>query len=166
MHNEDTRNEFRRLRIRGFSLSSIGRQLGVSKPTIIKWNREFKTELGAVTGDGFSPLLRARDSLPQQNQSPELAGEAAPLPNSQNLQLPNSSPTHGTHDHSCSLTALPVAPPLGELAELRRKQNVLRQELVSRALKDVSTAILEKLAGDLRKRIEDLESLLTQTKNP
>ena len=62
-------------------------------------------------------------------------------------------------------------PPPGEpdmptqLAELRRKQNVLRQELVSRALKDVSTTILETLAGDLRKRIQDLESLITP-KNP
>ena len=62
--------------------------------------------------------------------------------------------------------ALPSSDSLTQLAELRRKQNVLRQELVSRALKDVSTPTLETLAGDLRKRIEDLESLLTQTKNP
>src|ERR1043166_9908036 len=45
MHTENTRNEFRRLRLRGLSLGSIGRQLGVSTTTIINWHRQFKADL-------------------------------------------------------------------------------------------------------------------------
>ena len=40
MHPVSTRSEFLRLRVQGRSLSSIARQLGVSKPTLIAWNRD------------------------------------------------------------------------------------------------------------------------------
>jgi hypothetical protein len=47
----------------------------------------------------------------------------------------------------------------GELADLTRKLNGLKQELFSRSLRKYSTAALEAAAGDLRQRIEHLESL-------
>jgi hypothetical protein len=45
MHSPSTRTEFLRLLIKGLSLSSIARQLGVSKPTIIAWNRQAQPEI-------------------------------------------------------------------------------------------------------------------------
>ena len=39
MHPLATRSEFLRLRLAGLSFARIGRQLGVSKPTLIKWSR-------------------------------------------------------------------------------------------------------------------------------
>src|SRR5882724_11195474 len=44
-----------------------------------------------------------------------------------------------------------------ELAELERSHGALRQELFSRALRDIPTSCLETLAGELHKRIEHLE---------
>jgi len=40
MHPLSTRNEFLRLRRSGLSFARIGRQLGVSKQTLIAWNRQ------------------------------------------------------------------------------------------------------------------------------
>jgi hypothetical protein len=45
MHPAATRNEFLRLRVQGLSLARIGRRLGVSKPTLIAWNRHSRTEI-------------------------------------------------------------------------------------------------------------------------
>src|SRR5438270_5715020 len=45
-----------------------------------------------------------------------------------------------------------------ELAEIKRRDHALRQELFSRALRDVPTSCLESLAGELHQRIEHLES--------
>src|SRR6266705_1637656 len=44
-----------------------------------------------------------------------------------------------------------------ELAEIKRRHHALRQELFSRALRDIPTACIETLAGELHKRIEHLE---------
>ena len=44
-----------------------------------------------------------------------------------------------------------------ELAEIKRRHHALRQELFSRALRDIPTSCLETLAGELHKRIEHLE---------
>jgi len=43
-----------------------------------------------------------------------------------------------------------------QLADLTRKLNALKQELFSRAFRDVPTAHLETLSGQLRQRIETL----------
>src|SRR5437016_5888055 len=45
-----------------------------------------------------------------------------------------------------------------ELAEIKKRHRALRQELLSRSLHDVPTFCLETLAGELRKRIDHLES--------
>src|SRR5205823_6031340 len=45
-----------------------------------------------------------------------------------------------------------------QLADLTRKYDALKQELLSRALRDIRTADLETLAGELRQRIESLAS--------
>ena len=45
-----------------------------------------------------------------------------------------------------------------ELAELKRRHQVLRQELFSRAFREVPTDHIEALAGQIHKRIEQLES--------
>ena len=44
-----------------------------------------------------------------------------------------------------------------QLAELERRHGALRQELFSRALRDIPTACLETLAGELHQRIEHIE---------
>ena|SRR6266566_573642 len=44
-----------------------------------------------------------------------------------------------------------------ELAEIKRRDHALRQELFSRALRDIPTSSLETLAGELHKRIEHIE---------
>src|SRR5438093_2669486 len=44
-----------------------------------------------------------------------------------------------------------------QLAELERRHGALRQELFSRALRDIPTSCLETLAGELHQRIEHIE---------
>ena len=111
MHSATTRNDFLRFRIQGLSLASIGRQLGVSKPTLIKWNRQAQTEIDS------------RVAEEQQRTKQEITDSADQ-----------------------------------QLADVTRKYNALKQELLSRALRDIRTADLETLSGDLRQRIESLES--------
>ena len=53
-----------------------------------------------------------------------------------------------------------------QLADLTRKLNALKQELFSRALRDCPTPQLEALAGQLRQRIEHLESAKPPTPPP
>jgi len=48
MHPLETRTEFLRLRASGLSLGSISRRLGVSKPTLIAWNRDAQPQLQAA----------------------------------------------------------------------------------------------------------------------
>ena len=45
-----------------------------------------------------------------------------------------------------------------ELADIKRRDHALRQELFSRALHDIPTSCLETLAGELHNRIEHLAS--------
>ena len=110
MHSATIHNEFLRLRIQGLSLARIGRQLGVSKPTLIKWNRQSQTEIDLQT---------AADRLEAKQEATATTAE--------------------------------------EIVEIRRKLKVLRQELISRALRDTPTADLETLSGELRQRLEALE---------
>src|SRR6266403_2512423 len=53
-----------------------------------------------------------------------------------------------------------------QLADLTKKLNALKQELFSRALRDFPTPELETLAGQLRQRIEHLESAMPSTPAP
>src|SRR5215475_10434079 len=39
MHSIEVRNQFLQLRVAGWSFAQISSRLGVSKPTLIKWNR-------------------------------------------------------------------------------------------------------------------------------
>src|SRR6266480_604760 len=62
MHSQATRNEFLRLRIQGLSLAGIGRRLGLSKPTVIKWNRQLQTQIAACASHLPSPI----SNLPEE----------------------------------------------------------------------------------------------------
>ena len=119
MHSNDIRNEFIRLRLHGASLAQIGRTLGVSKPTLIKWNRQCHSE---ITSGVAAARQRAQD------QAVNTASD--------------------------------------EIAELTAKYNTVRQELISRALRDVPTSHLEELAGQFRKRLDALEIPKPQTREP
>ena len=110
MHSPAIRNEFLRLRIQGLSLASIGRRLGVSKPTLIAWSRQSQ------------PEIDTRAAEDQQRVEQELAEGVTQ-----------------------------------ELADLTRKLVALRQELFSRALRDIPTVHLETLSGELRQRVEFLQ---------
>ena len=111
MHPNSVRNEFIRLRVHGVSLASIARQLGVSKPTLIKWNRQSRPEIA-------SGVAAARERA--QNQAASNAAD--------------------------------------EIADLTRKYHALKQELLSRAFRDVPTSHLELLAGEFRKRLDASQS--------
>ncbi len=100
MHSRNTRDEFLRLRLQGLSFSTIGRHLGVSKPTLIAWNRQSQAELDSRQRDHRNQVLD------------QLAASA---------------------DH--------------DLADLQRKLKAIRQELFSRAVRDLPTSALETLAG-------------------
>jgi len=112
MHSHSIRADFLRLRVQGLSLATIGRQLGISKPTLIKWNRQAQSEINsAIAAD-------------QQRISREAATTAS-----------------------------------DQLADLTKKLNALKQELLSRSLRDIPTPALETLAGDLRNQIKSLKSV-------
>jgi len=101
-------DEFLRLRVQGVSLASIGRRLGISKPTIIKWQRKFHAE-----------IIAAAETERQRTR------EALAIPD--------------------------------EIAGLNRKLAALKQELLSRALRDTPTAHLETLAGQIQQRLDSLK---------
>jgi hypothetical protein len=112
MHPHSIRADFLRLRVQGLSLATIGRQLSISKPTLIKWNREAQSEIGvAIAAD-------------QQLTYQEIATTASE-----------------------------------QLGDLNKKLHAIKQELLSRSLRDISTSVLETLAGDLRQKIESLTSV-------
>ena len=111
MHSQSSRTEFLRLRVQGLSLATIGRQLGISKPTLIKWNRKAQSEINAaIVAD-------------QQLINQEIATTASE-----------------------------------QLVDLNKKLHAIKQELLSRSLRDISTPVLETLAGDLRQKIESIKS--------
>jgi hypothetical protein len=119
VHSAATRNEFLRLRVQGLSLARIGRQLHVSKPTLIAWSRQAQPQISsAILAD-------------QQHLTHELATAASE-----------------------------------ELAGLHRKLTALKQELFSRALRDIPTPHLETLLGQVRQRIAQLKTQNSQLKTP
>ncbi len=110
MHSHSIRADFLRLRVQGLSLATIGRQLGISKPTLIKWNRQAQSDINsAIAAD-------------QQRLSGEVAAIAS-----------------------------------DQLADLTKKLTAVKQELLSRSLRDIPTPVLETLAGELRQKIESLK---------
>src|SRR5579862_9148078 len=71
MHAPSIRYDFLRLRCQGVSLAAIGRQLGVSKPTLIKWNRQSHSEIEA--------RIEAIDAAAQQQIAQSAVEELAAL---------------------------------------------------------------------------------------
>ena len=111
MHALSVRTEFLRLRAQGLSLATIGRRLGVSKPTLIKWSRQ---------------------------SQPEIAAEV-----SANRQAAQAEITTSIAQ---------------ELADVNRRLTAVKQELFSRAIREIPTATLEALAGQLNQRLDFLQS--------
>jgi hypothetical protein len=118
MHTLTIHSEFLRLRVQGLSLSSIGRRLGVSKPTLIKWNRQSQSEIATKSA-------------------------------AQRHTIQNEIATTATH----------------EIADLTRRLTGLKQELFSRAVRDIRTSDLEIIAGQLRQRLDSLESVSTPSES-
>ncbi len=48
MKSKDQKTEFIMLRAKGLSFDKISREIGVSKPTLIKWNQEFYKEVSTL----------------------------------------------------------------------------------------------------------------------
>jgi hypothetical protein len=48
MHSIEVRNQFLQLRVAGWSFAQISLRLGVSKPTLIKWNRRRAARIQAL----------------------------------------------------------------------------------------------------------------------
>jgi len=118
MRSQSIRADFLRLRVQGLSLATIGRQLGVSKPTLIKWNRQAQSDINSAIAADL------------QRISLEVATIAS-----------------------------------NQLADLNKRLNALKQDLLSRSLHDIPTPVLETLAGDLRQQIESLKSV-THSSHP
>src|SRR5882724_12039307 len=111
MHNITTKHEFLRLRRAGLSFARIGRQLGVSKPTLSALSRQCRHEIDSQIAEDQQRVIHGITASTNQ-----------------------------------------------ELADLRKRNNALRQELFSRALREIPTEHLETLAGELRQRIQYLEA--------
>ena len=45
MHTNETKDKFLELRLKGHSLAKIAEAIGVSKPTLVQWNRDCQEEL-------------------------------------------------------------------------------------------------------------------------
>ena len=116
MHSSTTSHEFIRLRVQGLSLARIGRQLGVSKPTLIAWTRQSQAEIASHAAEDHQRLQHELTSSANQ-----------------------------------------------QLTDLTRKLDALKQELFSRALREIPTPQLETFTGELRQRIQRLESITCPT---
>ena len=110
MHSTATHNEFLRLRVQGLSLASIGRRLGVSKPTLIAWNRQSQPEIDTRIAQDQQRFLKSIDDTVAE-----------------------------------------------QLADLTRRYNFLKQELVSRSLRNIPTSHIETLAGEYNQKIQNLK---------
>ena len=66
MHPTETRNQFLKLRIQGWSFDRIGRHLGVSKPTLIAWSRRRASELSALHAAETKNLWRTLEIARQE----------------------------------------------------------------------------------------------------
>jgi len=51
MHSIETRTQFLKLRVQGYSFNRIAKELGVSKPTLIAWSRKRCKEIQAQKSD-------------------------------------------------------------------------------------------------------------------
>jgi transcriptional regulator with XRE-family HTH domain len=61
MHSTATFDEFLRLRLQGLSFARIARRLGVSKPTLIQWNRKAKPDLNSRSRQHLDAVLKSID---------------------------------------------------------------------------------------------------------
>lgn len=66
MKNMDTKERFIELRARGFSFDNIADKLGVSKPTLIKWHKEFEREIVNLRYIHVEGLLEKHGLLKQK----------------------------------------------------------------------------------------------------
>lgn len=56
MKDSETREKFLELRAKGKSYAQITRQIGVSKPTLIKWSQQYAEQLEHLRGEEMSAL--------------------------------------------------------------------------------------------------------------
>lgn len=66
MKNMDTKEQFIELRARGFSFDNIADKLEVSKPTLIKWHKEFEREIVNLRYIHVEGLLEKHGLLKQK----------------------------------------------------------------------------------------------------
>ena len=57
MKNHDNKEKFIELRALGLSFDKISLEIGVSKPTLIKWNRECSKEVANLMYFNFEKLI-------------------------------------------------------------------------------------------------------------
>lgn len=57
MKDNDVKKKFIELKVKGLSLSKISDELGVSKPTLIKWSRDYSKEIGNLLYLQFESII-------------------------------------------------------------------------------------------------------------
>lgn len=57
MKTTDEKSKFLELRIQGYSLSKISKELGISKTTLVKWNDNFYQEIANAKYDEMQTIL-------------------------------------------------------------------------------------------------------------
>lgn len=72
MHNDSVKEKFIELRANGNSLDKISSMIGVSKPTLIKWSREFNIEISNMRALALDSL-REKYLLSQEARVKRLA---------------------------------------------------------------------------------------------
>ena len=68
MHPVETRSQFLKLRVQGWSFDRIARELRVSKPTLIAWSRRRASELEALRATNTTDLGRTLEITHEQTR--------------------------------------------------------------------------------------------------
>jgi hypothetical protein len=76
MYDTATKAQFIDLRARGWSYDKIARHTGISKPTLLKWGREFADDIENLKSDYISPRTAFPDGTAQESYFHNLPGES------------------------------------------------------------------------------------------
>jgi hypothetical protein len=92
MKDTSTKSEFIKLRAESLSFQSISDKIGVSKPTLIKWSREFESEIANLKYHHFEQIVSEYALLKEQRLEVLLDVLGRALDELRNRDLTGASP--------------------------------------------------------------------------